>query len=49
MTLLAATAWLGLFSWRDDMRPMPPLWKLGHNAPRACWWHGAAWRRQGTA
>ncbi|GBQ18265.1 UDP-phosphate N-acetylglucosaminyl-1-phosphate transferase [Komagataeibacter rhaeticus] len=29
VTLLAATAWLGLFSWRDDMRPMPPLWKLG--------------------
>ena len=29
ITLLAATAWLGLFSWRDDMHPMPPLWKLG--------------------
>mgnify|MGYP003362551570 CR=1 FL=1 len=28
-TLLAATAWLGLFSWRDDMHPMPALWKLG--------------------
>ncbi|KAB8123347.1 UDP-phosphate N-acetylglucosaminyl-1-phosphate transferase [Komagataeibacter medellinensis] len=29
ITLLAATVWLGLFCWRDDMRPMPPLWKLG--------------------
>ncbi|AQU88308.1 UDP-phosphate N-acetylglucosaminyl-1-phosphate transferase [Komagataeibacter nataicola] len=28
-TLLAATAWLGLFSWRDDMHPMPAMWKLG--------------------
>ncbi|MCE2566028.1 glycosyltransferase family 4 protein [Komagataeibacter sp. FNDCF1] len=29
MTLLAAAVWLGLFSWRDDMYPMPPTWKLG--------------------
>ncbi|ARW18087.1 Phospho-N-acetylmuramoyl-pentapeptide-transferase [Komagataeibacter europaeus] len=29
VTLLLATVGLGLFSWRDDMHPMPPLWKLG--------------------
>ncbi|MBL7233031.1 UDP-phosphate N-acetylglucosaminyl-1-phosphate transferase [Komagataeibacter oboediens] len=29
VTLLLATVWLGLFSWRDDMQPMPPTWKLG--------------------
>ena len=26
ITLLAATAWLGLFSWRADMHPLPPVW-----------------------
>ena len=29
VTLLLATIWLGLFSWRDDMQPMPATWKLG--------------------
>ncbi|WP_244191835.1 glycosyltransferase family 4 protein [Komagataeibacter swingsii] len=29
VTLLLATVGLGLFSWRDDMQPMPPIWKLG--------------------
>lgn len=29
VTLLLATVGLGLFSWRDDMQPMPPAWKLG--------------------
>ncbi|GCE91768.1 undecaprenyl-phosphate alpha-N-acetylglucosaminephosphotransferase [Komagataeibacter diospyri] len=29
VTLLLATVGLGLFSWRDDMQPMPPVWKLG--------------------
>lgn len=28
ITLLVATVWLGLFSWYDDMHPMPPAWKL---------------------
>ncbi|MCE2576463.1 glycosyltransferase family 4 protein [Komagataeibacter sp. FNDCR2] len=28
ITLLLATVWLGLFSWHDDMHPMPPAWKL---------------------
>ncbi|WP_102324509.1 glycosyltransferase family 4 protein [Komagataeibacter saccharivorans] len=28
MTLLFATAGLGLFSWRDDIHPMPAAWKL---------------------